>query len=348
MKKYPLAVTFLALALSGCGGGSSGSSTTPAAGANASASNLTASQKNYESMALSANGGLHYLVDSLGFTSSSTGAITISPGSYFYTEDSSIAQSPTNGTQPLTMTDSTAAQTLALPAISAARYMVNGTVYAVPVPEKAQISYKNNNVQEDYFATDGVTIVHSTLGTSYTVSDLSGLIASSPPELFDNSQLGVITNTINGNSLYNRQANWQTGAAYIKAVRQAIGDTLEVGDCIAPATTGTSITPCTTAIGTLEGFFPHTSATDGKTYQQTDGQIVTLAGVRAWVATATLNTATTQYRVYYQNNGAIYSGVLMKDGTPLQIYALGTTTPQNFYISLNSAALQSIKSAVSF
>ncbi|WP_322741690.1 hypothetical protein [Glaciimonas soli] len=348
MKKYPLAVTFLALALSGCGGGSSGSSSTPAAGANASASNLSTAQKNYEGMALSANGGLHYLDDSLSFTSSSTGAITITPSSFFFTQNSSIAQSALNGTQPLTMTNSTAAQTLPLPVLAAARYMVNGTIYSLGMPAQAQISYKGNNVQEDYFATDGVTIIHSTLGTSYTVSNLSGLIASSPPELFDNSGLGVITNTINGNSLYNRQANWQTGAAYIKAVRQVVGDTLEVGDCIAPATTGPSITPCSSAIGTLEGFFPHTSATDGKTYQQTDGQIVTLAGVRAWVATAVLNTATTEYRVYYQNNGAIYSGVLTKDGTPLQIYALGTTTPQNFYISLNSAALQSIKSAVSF
>lgn len=66
--------------------------------------------------------------------------------------------------------------------------------------------------------------------------------------------------------------------------------------------------------------------------------IVTLAGMRAWMANAALATATTEYRVYYQNNGGIYVGYVIKDGTTLP---LAGGTPQDSYYFLNSAALQS-------
>lgn len=345
MKIYPCTVTLLTLALAGCGGGGS-SSSTPAPSTPA----VSDAQKNYESVALSSNGGLHYVFGSLAFSTSSSGALSISPGSYFYTDDSSIPQSAANGAQTVAVAFSTAAKTLALPALSGnTRIVVNGTVYVQAFPNQPQITYSGANVQESYLATDGKTVVRTFLGTSYSTTALSGLISSSPGELFSGSMVGLITNIINGNSLYNKQASWQSGAAYLKAVRHYVGDTLFVGDCGGAATTGPNVSPCSTTIAAVEGLFPRVSVSDGVTYQIGDGQIVTLAGVRAWVATAPVqNTAIPQYRVFFQSNGAVYGGTLIKDGTPLNTPVLGGGAAQNFYIFLNNAALQSVKSAVNF
>lgn len=343
MKIYPCTVTLLTLALAGCGGGGGSSSSAPSTPA------VSEAQKNYESMALSANGGLHYLDGSLSISTSSSGALTVNPGSFFFTYDSNIPLSAAGGPQLLSETYTTLASTLPLPKFSAAgRYLVNGTVYIAAGPTQGSVSYSGNNILTNFFAADGKTVIRSLLDSSVTPVGLSGLIASSPTELFTNSGLGIITNTINGLSLYNKQASWQPGSAYLKIVRQSVGDTLGVGDCVLPVTTGVNITPCTNTVSTLEGFFPHVSSTDGLTYQITDGQIVTLAGVRAWVSNAALKVATPEYRVYYQSNGAIYRGVLMRDGTQLQLSVSGTTTLQNFYIFLNGAAMQSVKSAVNF
>ncbi|MGF6938075.1 hypothetical protein OKW41_007237 [Paraburkholderia sp. UCT70] len=204
------------------------------------------------------------------------------------------------------------------------------------------------NVQEDYLAADGSTVIRTLLGTSYTVVSLSGLISATPSELFTNSALGLITNTINGQSLYSPQANWQAGAAYIKVVRQTVGDELYTYDCISPATTGSSPTPCSATVSTLESFFPYASTTDDKTYQLSDGQIVTLQGVRAWVANSVLGGSTTDYRVYYQYNGGIYAGYMIRSGTTMEIAPLGGGTLQENYYFLNTAAVQSIKSALNF
>lgn len=327
------------LLLAACGGGDGGSaSSTPA-------SNLSTAQQNYESFALAANGGLHYLHARLSISTSSGGAVSINPGSDFYTEDQSLARSPSSGPQLLTKGLSSVASSLSVPASTDQRYLVNG---AVVTSTQEQVSYSGANVQLTNLAADGHTATMTLLGTSYTVVPLSGAIAGSPSELFSDSALGAITNTINGASLYNRQATWQSGAAYMKVTRQMLGDTVLTGDCAAPQTTGTNVTPCSTTVSTLEAFFPYTSAEDNKTYNVGDGQIVMLAGVRAWVANTALNAPTTEYRVFYQNNGQIDAGVVIRDGTTLAIAPADSTTPQNFYILLNSAAVQSVKTAITF
>jgi hypothetical protein len=343
VNNYTVLAMGAALLLSGCGGGGSDSS-----GSTASTANLSATQQSYESAALAANGGLHYLYASLSISTSSTGAVTVNPTSYFYTNDSSIPQSAAASAQPMTVGYTSLSTALTVPTLGVPRLLVNGAVFNVATPPQVQISYVGPNVQEQYLAADGKTVTRTLLGTSYTSVPLSGLISSSPAELFSNSSVGVLTNTFNGQSLYNKQANWQAGAAYVKVVRHYVGDTVFVLDCLAPVTTGTTPTPCSTTISTLENFFPRVSTADGKTYQLTDGQIVTLAGVRAWVANAPLATATTTYRVFYQYNGGINVGYLIKDGTPLQVAPLGGGTPQDNDYFLNSAAVQSIKAAIVF
>jgi hypothetical protein len=328
--------------LCACGGGGSGSSSS-----NASTLSLSAAQQSYESVVLASNGGQHYVQGSLSFTTSATGATSLNPGSALFTLDSSLAQSPaTAGPQMMTTGSSTLDSALAVPTINGQRYLVNSAIVVSAVPDQVQVSYSGPNVQETSFATDGKTPVQTLLGTSYTVVPLSGAIASSPAELLTGTALSLLTNTINGASLYNQQAQWQPGSAYLKATRQIVGDTVLVGDCAAPDTTGTNVTPCATTASTLTAFFPHTSPADNKTYNLGDGQIVTLAGAQAWVSTATIKTPTTEYRVYFQIDGQIYSGVVIRDGTTLAIEPAGSTTPQDFYLFLNGAAVQSVKAAL--
>jgi hypothetical protein len=343
VNKQSILATGMALVLSACGGGSSGGS-----GSTASSSNLSDAQKNYESVALAATGGMHYLSANLSVSTSQTGALTVNPTSVFYTEDTSVAQSPANGAQQMTQTFTSVSSALKVPAIAAERVLVNGVVYSLAAPPQARVSYSGANVQIDYLSLDGKTVTRTLLGTNYTVVPLTGLISASPAELFTNSAVGVLTNTVNGQSLYNQQASWQTGAAYVKVVRHTVGDQVFTYDCMAPATTGTNPTPCSATISTLENFFPYASTTDGKTYQISDGQIVTLAGMRAWVANTALGGVTTDYRVYYQNNGGIYAGYLIKDGTTLRVAPLGGGTPLDSYYLVNGPALQSIKSAIVF
>jgi hypothetical protein len=330
------------LMLGACGGGGSGSSSS-----NASTPSLSAAQQNYESVVLASQGGQHYVEGALSFTTSASGTSSLNSGSSYFTADSSLPQSPAAaGPQMLTTGTSTLDPALAVPTLNGQRYLVNGAIAVAAVPDQIQVSYNGPNVQETTLATDGKTPLQTLLGTSYTVVPLSGAIASSPAELLTGTALSLLTNTINGASLYNQQANWQPGSAYLKATRQIVGDTVLVGDCTTPDTTGTNVTPCATTATTLSAFFPHTSPADNKTYNLSDGQIVTLAGAQAWVSTAAVNAPTTEYRVYFQLNGQIYSGVVIRDGTTLAVEPAGSTTPQEFYIFLNSAAVQSVKAAL--
>ncbi|WP_322014473.1 hypothetical protein [Paraburkholderia sp. J12] len=297
---------------------------------------------------LASNGGAHFVAGArLAFSTSSTGAVTVGSGSYLFTEDSSIPQSPASaGPQWMTTTDSSLAPSLSVPTLDGQRYLLNGAIVFSPASHQVQISYNGPNIQATYLAADNQTVVETLQGTSYTIVPLSGTIANSPSELFTASALGILTNTINGNSLYNHSATWQSGAAYMKSTRHIVGDTVLVGDCAAPATTGTNVTPCSTTTTTLSAFFPYASSADGRTYNLSDGQIVTLAGVQAWVSTAAINSPTTEYRVYFALNGQIYSAVLIRDGTVLQTLYAGSTAPQDFYLYLNAAAVQSVKAAL--
>jgi hypothetical protein len=340
----PVALLGLLL-LSACGGGSGGSANVPGAPA------ISETQLTYESFALASNGGLFDLEGSLDFYTTSSGTLALLPTSTFFTEQISIPKSPSGGAQPLTDTLNTVASTLGVPTSPAtARYMVGGTVYNAAFPSTGQVTYSNGDVQTDYYAAASNQVVFSTLSTSYTVTLLNGLIAASPSELFNGSDVGLITSTINGQVLYNQSATWQAQSAYIKVVRQILGDTLAVSDCQAPATTGPNLTPCSSSVKTLENFFPYVNPLNGTTYQIGDGQIVTsLAGVRAWVSsTPVASAASTVYQVFYQGTGGIYAGVLLKDGTTLQQFPAGSTTAQNFTILLNAAAVKSIQAAISF
>jgi len=103
------------------------------------------------------------------------------------------------------------------------------------------------------------------------------------------------------------------------------------------------------------------SVSDGKTYVTADGTISTVGGLPTFVATlprpvsATLST-TTQYRVYFELNGNVYTAVLIRDasvlggsywvsnpGAPLITDRL-TFLP--FNIRMNKAARDSVAAAL--
>lgn len=326
-----------ALALTACGGGSGSSASSNA--------NLSDAQKAYESFVLAQNGGQHYAEAAVYFTSSNGTNVVDPSTSYFFTDDYSLSQSPAAGPQMMTTGQSTLDSRFSIPTLSGERYLVNGTVVVEAVPEKIQVSYNGANIQSTVFAQDGKTAVETLLTTNYVTVPLSGSMANLPTELTSESNVGILLSLLKGQPVYNTAASWQSGAAYAKVTRQFVGDTVVVGDCAAPQTTGANVTPCATTATALEGFFPHASTEDGRTYNLGDGQIVTLAGVRAWVATVARGTPTTSYRIYYQNNGQIFGGSLMRDGTLLQVDT-GGITPPGPYIFLNHAATQSILGAV--
>lgn len=331
-----LSICLLPLTFSACGGGSPGNPSTPIA-----APVLSEAQKNFESMALASNGGLHFLYGYLSLSSSPPDALVFNPESFFFTRHSTIPQSAASGPQPFIKIDEKLATTLSIPDFGRSRVLVDGAVYVSPSPSIGQISYSGNNVLYKTFAADGKTVISSYLYTSYTVVGLSGLIADSPREFLRNSGLGQVTYPHYSAMFYDNSASWQAGAAYMKTEGHALGDRVFVEDCTAPATTGMDVTPCPGSATTLETAFPIPIFSEREPYQFYDGAIVTLAGVRAWVARFPIpeQGGSPLYRVYYQNKGKIYTGLLTKNDTSSQ------STP-NFFVYFNNAAVQSIKSAL--
>lgn len=333
-----LSIFILPLTFSACGGGSPGNPSTPIA-----APVLSEAQKNFESMALASNGGLHFLIGYLSLSSSPPDALVFDPESFFFTRHSTIPQSAASGPQPFIKIDEKLATTLSIPDFGRSRVLVDGAVYVSPSPSIGQISYSGNDVLYKAFAADGKTVISSYLYTSYTVVPLSGLIANSPREFLRNSGLSQVIYPNYSAIYYDQSASWQAGAAYMKTEGHALGDSVLVEDCTAPATTGVDVTPCSGSATTLEAAFPITNFSVRQTYQFYDGAIVTLAGVRAWVARLPVpeQGSSLMYRVYYQSKGKIYTGLLTKDETTSQ-------PASNFFVYLNNAAVQSIKSALKF
>lgn len=348
------AATGLTLTLAACGGGGGGGDAKQSAAAAASAS-LSEAQRNYESAILFANGGFHHFQAKINYQTSATGALSVNAAnSYFYTTDSSLAQSPAGQDKPQALAVSYTPLLAAYPAVpnpTPLRYLVNNVIVVGSLSAPPQVSYVNGKVLEQKFATDGKTVVLAQLGTSYQPVPLSGAISASPGEVFANSGLGVLTNTVNGVSAYNQQANWQAGAAYLKVARQTVGDTLQVQDCVSPLTTGDKVTPCPTAAATLESVFPVNFTEGGAhvTYQLADGQIGTVAGARAWVANKPLGASVSPaYRVIFEHEKSVKVGVLVKDGTPSRTATAGTSDGVDFYLFFNKAAVQSVKDALTF
>jgi hypothetical protein len=284
----------------------------------------------------------------------------VSGTSYFDASDSSLPASPSTGTQKVTNSALVSiANTLPIPAAASLpeRYLIAGNIVVGSGPAYiTNISYQGSSVKADTLAVDGVTTVDSTLRSNISVIPLSGTVASAPTDLVQWFNF-LYVNT----SLLNTATAWTTGAAYMKYSETQNGDMYTVedysgstsGNAPVPVATGTTIAALMAAGGIKSG-------SDGTTYTMSNGTVSTINGVNTYVANVVRpNRTTPTYHTYYELNGNVYTGNLVKDGTVMggNAYPVASTDStsgftlhdsQTIQISLNAAAIASLKAAVTF
>jgi hypothetical protein len=315
---------------------------------------LSANQQAFESLILAPAPGSHTLYWNL----NSSGPET-SGTNYAWTDSATQTLSPlTSGPQTASQTAPVnLATTLALPADAPSRILKNGAILVMPSQGLASTaSYVASDVQIDYLAADKTTVGWSQTRTNFTTVALSGVMAGSTDDVahFHNS---FFTNP----AILKPAATWLPGAAYIKYFAVMNGDRYSAFDCFA-ATTDANISPCvagTTLTAALTAGI--TSVSDATTYHLADGGVSSVGGVSVWVATAArpvtaVLSLTPQYRVYFELNGNVYTGALLRDGSayttsyyvsnPAGATVTDRLTFLPFQIRLNKAARDSILAAM--
>lgn len=281
----------------------------------------------------------------------------VSGANYLIESHASISASPLSaGAQALDGSAPTSlAHSLSVPAsFAVARYLINGAIVAGSASNKA--SYQGTGIRVDALAADRSTVVDSLLRSDLVEVPLSGAVAAAPTDLTQ------WFNALYYNaSLLSGTATWNTGAAYLKYTSTEIADNYRVMDYTG-MTTGTS--PNAVATGTTIAALMATggiaSAADGVTYTTANGSVSTINGVTTYVSTTVRpNVTTPTYRTFYELNGNVYIGSLVKAGTviggnPYPVAAPGTAQgytinySQQFQIRLNAAAVASLSAAVTF
>jgi hypothetical protein len=209
-------------------------------------------------------------------------------------------------------------------------------------------------VRFDALAADGATVIDSVLRSNYSVVPLSGAVTAAPTDF------AQFFNSLYFNpTLLNAAATWSAGAAYEKFTGTQIGDVYSVGD-FTSATTGNlpapvAINTTIAALITAGGI-----AADGTTYTLANGSESVINGVTTYVATNPVpNETTTGFRTFYELNGNVYVGALIRSGTMEGGNPFPVATPgapggftnmftQQFQIRLNAAAVASLKAALTF
>jgi hypothetical protein len=328
--------------LAGCGGGSDVSPAKPVA--------LSADQAASEQFLLAPNASYNFQWD---LPSSGN---PVNGLNFLIEEHASMAASPlTAGAQKLIETSPTSiANSLSVPTGIPARYLVNGAIL-VGSTSQSYISYQGTGVRTDGLAADNVTAVASSLRSNYSVVPLTGAVTAAP------SEFAQFFNALYSNpALLSASATWSPGSAYEKYTGTQIGDLYTVGDYTG-VTTGSAPTPVAsgTTIAALMAAGGIASATDLTTYTLGNGSVSVINGVTTYVSSNVRpNLTTPTYRTYYQLNGNVYVGSLVKSGTVQggNVYAqaipgtAGFTLnySQNYQIRLNAAAVASLRAAVTF
>ncbi len=339
----------LAVALGACGGGGGGSAGSSVGGSGTpptAPAPLSQDQATFESV--NTQGGQVSLTWQFPFG----GGNLVSGTDYLVaTSNGVLPRSPSQGAQIQVAESTSLDPDLASKATSPSRYLSGGVVWVAPVNTVRRISYVGDAVRVDYMATDGLTVLTSAQFSQYAVVTLSGPMDNSPEELLANVP---IQDWVGFNN-FSAAASWQAGSAYIRQQGKRVGDVVIVNDCpndtTPVTTTGSQPSPCATG-STLEQMFPVTlpyqSMHPTEHEQLADGTISQVAGVRMWVANATLPleySGTPVHRVYYELNGNVYTGVLEKDGTAFR-YRQDDGSEVSYSISLNQAAVASIGAGV--
>jgi hypothetical protein len=335
----------LSAVLTGCSGGGGSSS-------GASQSALSADQKTFEQFTLTPNAtyNVTWLLPLSGTPTNGT--------HYLIESHASIAASPsTAGTQALDgSTPTSLASTLSVPSTFAAdRYLVNGSIF-VASGSLLNVSYQGTSIKVDQLAVDGVTVVDSDLRSNLSLVSLSGTVAAAP------TALAQWFNALYYNSaLLSTTASWTTGAAYLQYTATTIADSYTVSDYTGTTTSNTpNPVASSTTIAALMAAGGIAVSADDTTYTLSNGSVSSINGVTTYVAAAVRPDLTTPtYRTFYELNGNVYMGNLVKAATVLggnayPVAASGTSTgytidySNQYQIRLNAAAVASLKAAVTF
>ena len=306
---------------------------------------LSADQQTYESFAL--GNGSYETMWSLNYTGSPATA-----SSYIIDDYATLAASPlTHGPQTVAQqAPANLTKTLGIPAASPTRVLKNGVVLVVPgYQDSATVTYAGSSVQVDDLASDNTTVAYTQVRTNYSVAGLTGLLHAAPAE-FTNPYNAIFANP----GVLDTTTSWGSGAAYLRYTATNVGDRYNVFDCTG-ATTGAAPNPCnantTLAAAMIAG---ETSNSDQVTYHTADGAFVTVGNVSMWVATqprriGAVGNSTVEYRVYFQLNGNVYTGALIKDGAQIggghyltNPSDASTEVYLPYQLRLNSAATQSL------
>ena len=247
--------------------------------------------------------------------------------------------------------------TLAFTTGTALRILKNGAILLVPTTQSSSIaSYVGSDVRIDYLATDHTTVAWSQIRTDYATVPLTGVLAGS------NNDYAHFHNSVFSNPAVLKPAStYLAGASYVKYTAIANGDRYSTFDCAA-ATTDTNITPCRSGTTLTDVMTTGiTSISDVATYVLADGVVSMVGGIPVWVAntarpqSSTLG-STPQYRVYFQLNGNVYTGSLIKDSAvlggsyfvsnPAAATVADRLTFLPFQIRMNKAARDSVAAAL--
>jgi hypothetical protein len=275
---------------------------------------LSANQQAFENFILAPSAGSYLLHWNLNFSGPE-----VSGTNYAFSDYGVMAASPlTNGPQTGQQSaPHNLATTLALVTPTPGRVLKNGAILIVPsTGESTKVTYVGSDVRADTLAADNSTVAYSEIRSNYETVAMTGAMSATPPD-FAHWHNSFFSNP----AILNPAATWAAGSSYLKYTRTNLGDLYNVSDCIA-ATTDANVSPCFTGTTLTSALTTGISSTsDATTYHLADGTVSTVGGVQVWVAnaarpqSATLST-TVQYRIYFERNGNVYTGSLIKDGTP--------------------------------
>jgi hypothetical protein len=340
-----LMTVLLAGALSACsgGGGSGGSGGTPAP-----APALSADQKIYEDAAL--HGG----IGSVGYDMPYGGGVLAAGTNFLYSVVNVLPNSPlSSGAQTATPAFATLDPSLAVPTQQKSWFVAGGQIVARSATANLQVTYSGSSVQVAEYADDNQTVVATFNEDGFREVPLTGLASSAPVELL--AILPLDQWAAAGN--FSASTPWQAGSFYLARKETLVNDRTVLEACypaadLSPASTAAKEQPCITG-GTLASLFPLTlypasSAHPRETFVATDGTVATVQGLQVWMANQPEPGGLypgSAYRVFVQQGGAIYTGVVQHQGTALtSTLTDGSVVDETF--ALNAAALATVGQGV--
>lgn len=312
---------------------------------------LSSDQQKHESFALAPASGSYEAMWNLNLSGAESAATNYMAYDYAVETLSPLTHGPQAVAQqpPVNLT-----KNLPLPGASVSRVLKNGVVLVVPGAENTTVTtYVGSSVQVDDLAADNKTVAYSQIRSNYTVVPLTGLLHDAPTE-FTHPYNAIFQNA----GTLDTTTSWAAGAAYLRFTAKNLGDRYNVVDCTTNSTTlGTTPNPCNTGTTLAAAMAAgETSSSDATTYHTADGLMGVVGGVNIWIANqprpvSGTGTSTTEYRIYFELNGNVYTGNLVRDGATLGGFryraVIGDPSTDVFFdyvVRMNGAAAQSLAS----